>query len=217
MTAICCLVRTVLGWQTDHADQTWTGVDNFMWRTTEVILGTIAACLPTLPPLWSLLHDKIDGMRKRRTGTREEKWVFGRLRRGPRNMERAMNITSQKQLPMPPNARIMSNEQTRYYGYRDSGSEMQGAGYGSEAGCSQLVGSETGYSQVVDEHLELARRVMDFQPVVQRERPRLQIMLMGNGDGDGDGGRSRSDWSQEVWDGISRLEIEPLRVAFQGV
>ena len=126
-----------------------------------------------------------------------------------------MNSTSQKQPPMPPNARIMSNEQTGYYGHRGSESEMQGAGYGSEAGYSQLVGSETGYSQVVDEHLELARRVMDFQPVVQRERPRLQIMLMG--DGDGDGGRSRSDWSQEVWDGISRLEIEPLRVAFQDV
>ena len=122
-----------------------------------------------------------------------------------------MNSTSQKELPMPPNARIMSNEQTGYYGHRDS--ESQGAGYGSEAGYSQLVGSDTGYSQVVDEHLELARRVMDFQPVVQRERPRLQMMLMG----DGDGGRSRSDWSQEVWDGISRLEIEPLRVAFQDV
>ena len=124
-----------------------------------------------------------------------------------------MNSTSQKQLPMPPNARIMSNEQTGYYGHRDSEPDMQGAGYGSEAGYSQLVGSETGYSQVVDEHLELARRVMDLQPVVQRERPRLQIMLMG----DGDGGRSRSDWSQEVWDGISRLEIEPVRVVFQHV
>lgn len=136
-----------------------------------------------------------------------------------------MNSISQNNLPMPPNARIMRNEQTGYYGHRDSESEMQGAVYGSEARYSQLVGSETGYSQVVDEHLELARRVMDFQPVLQRERPRLQIMLMGDGDGDGDEdgdrgrgrGRSRSDWSQEVWDGISRLDIEPLRVAFQDV
>ncbi|KAL2047779.1 hypothetical protein ABVK25_011329 [Lepraria finkii] len=223
MTATCCLVRTVLSWQTDQADQTWTGVDNVMWRSAEVVLGTIAACLPTLPPLWSLLHDKIDGIRKHRTGRREEKWLFGRLRRGPRNMERAMNSISQKKLPMPPNARIMRNEQSGYYGHRDSESEMQGAGYGSEARYSQLAGSETGYRQVVDEHLELARRVMDFQPVLQRERPRLQIMQMGLGEGIGDGnrgtvrGRSRSDWSQEVWDGISRLDVEPLRVAFQDV
>jgi hypothetical protein len=184
--------------------------------------------------------------------------------------------TSQKQLPAPPspNAPFISNEQTGYYGHRDSGSEMQGASYfgESEAGYSRAISSEAGYSQVINEHLELARRVMDFQPVVQRDegrqmdkeqererdskresqrprshrtlildsseewdteaeaeaekerewdrrmqrerdRPRLELDL----EGDGDLGRGRSNWGQEVWEGISRLEIEPLRVAFRDV
>ncbi|KAL2045224.1 hypothetical protein N7G274_002307 [Stereocaulon virgatum] len=276
LTFVCCLVRTVLSRQFDQPDQTWVSVDNFLWRTAETTLGLVAACLPTLRPLWSLIHHRIIAKRKHRTETVEKEFIFNRLRRGQRNMSTIFPTTSQKQLPAlpPPNPRFVSNEQTGYYGHRDSDSETQGASYfgESEAGYSRAMSSEAGYSQVVNEHVELARRVMDFQPVVQRreerdvergeervkergqeresqrprsygaifldsseewdtdaevekerererrmqrerERPRLDVNL----DGDGGLGTGRSDWGQEVWEGISRLEIEPLRVAFRDV
>lgn len=59
LAAACCMVRTVMNWQNDHADQTWVEVDNYMWRTIEVNIGIVAACMPTLLPLCRLFRNKL--------------------------------------------------------------------------------------------------------------------------------------------------------------
>lgn len=63
LTAACCIVRTILNWQNDHADQTWVAVDNYIWRCVEVNIGIIAPCIPTLMPLFRLLHDELAAVR----------------------------------------------------------------------------------------------------------------------------------------------------------
>ena len=83
ITASCCIVRTVLNWQTVHFDQTWVGIDNFMWRAVEVNLGIACACIPTLLPLYRLLRDKIATLSSKQDSKSS---IFSRLRRnlGPR-------------------------------------------------------------------------------------------------------------------------------------
>ncbi len=49
-TAACCVVRTVLNWQNVNSDPTWESVDNWYWRSCEVCIGIIAACIPALRP-----------------------------------------------------------------------------------------------------------------------------------------------------------------------
>ncbi|KAL9631607.1 MAG: hypothetical protein Q9204_004163 [Flavoplaca sp. TL-2023a] len=47
-TAACCIVRTVGNWQNINSDPTWASVNNWHWRSSEVCIGIIAACIPPL-------------------------------------------------------------------------------------------------------------------------------------------------------------------------
>lgn len=50
ITAACCIVRTVLNWQNVNSDPSWKSIDNWYWRSWEVCIGIIAACIPALRP-----------------------------------------------------------------------------------------------------------------------------------------------------------------------
>ncbi|KAL6718209.1 hypothetical protein ACLMJK_004297 [Lecanora helva] len=52
ITGACCLVRTVLNCESIPLDATYNGIVNWMWRLIEVQVGIIAACIPTLRPLY---------------------------------------------------------------------------------------------------------------------------------------------------------------------
>ena len=39
-----------MNWQNVNSDPTWESIDNWYWRTWEVHIGIIAACIPTLRP-----------------------------------------------------------------------------------------------------------------------------------------------------------------------
>lgn len=49
-TGACCIVRTVLNFEAVPRDLTYGGIDNWFWRTFEVQIGIVAACVPTLRP-----------------------------------------------------------------------------------------------------------------------------------------------------------------------
>ncbi|KAG8531786.1 uncharacterized protein KY384_003422 [Bacidia gigantensis] len=61
ITGVCCIVRTVLNGQSLPDDETYDGIVNWTWRLFEVQMGIIAACIPTLRPLYSLIFKKIRG------------------------------------------------------------------------------------------------------------------------------------------------------------
>lgn len=50
ITAACCTVRTVQNWQNINSDPSWESVDNWYWRTWEVCIGIVTACIPALRP-----------------------------------------------------------------------------------------------------------------------------------------------------------------------
>ncbi len=60
ITGSFCLVRTVLNNDAIPLDATYGGIVNWVWRLFEVTIGIIAACIPTLRPLYTW------GMRKYR-------------------------------------------------------------------------------------------------------------------------------------------------------
>ncbi len=49
-TAACCIVRTVMNWQNVNSDPTWESIDNWYWRSWEVCIGIVTACIPALRP-----------------------------------------------------------------------------------------------------------------------------------------------------------------------
>ena len=49
-TAACCIVRTVLNWQNFSSDRTWESINNWYWRSWEVCIGIVTACIPALRP-----------------------------------------------------------------------------------------------------------------------------------------------------------------------
>ncbi|KAL2053771.1 hypothetical protein ABVK25_006076 [Lepraria finkii] len=61
LTGACCIVRTVLNFQSLSTDLTYGGITNWYWRTFEVQMGIIAACAPTLRPGWRWLYYKLKG------------------------------------------------------------------------------------------------------------------------------------------------------------
>ena len=61
ITGACCVVRTVLNDQSLPADGSYGGVVNWVWRTFEVQIGIIAACIPSLRPLYSRIRAKSKG------------------------------------------------------------------------------------------------------------------------------------------------------------
>ena len=61
ITGIFCLVRTVINNQSLPVDQSYGGIVNWVWRLFEVQIGIIAACIPTLRPLWTWSVRKMKG------------------------------------------------------------------------------------------------------------------------------------------------------------
>ena len=61
ITGAFCLVRTVLNDESIPLDVTYTGIVNWVWRLFEVSIGIIAACIPTLRPLYGYVMKKIRG------------------------------------------------------------------------------------------------------------------------------------------------------------
>ena len=60
-TGACCLVRTVLNNEALPSDETYGGIVNWVWRLFEVTVGIIAACIPTLRPLYHVISDRARG------------------------------------------------------------------------------------------------------------------------------------------------------------
>ena len=61
ITGACCLVRTVLNNQSVPLDGTYDGIINWLWRLFEVQIGIIAACVPTLRPLYLWVTKRVGG------------------------------------------------------------------------------------------------------------------------------------------------------------
>lgn len=61
ITGACCLVRTVLNNQSVPLDGTYDGIINWLWRLFEVQIGIIAACIPTLRPLYLWVMKRAGG------------------------------------------------------------------------------------------------------------------------------------------------------------
>ena len=61
ITGACCLVRTVLNNQSVPLDGTYDGIINWLWRLFEVQIGIIAACIPTLRPLYLWVVKRVGG------------------------------------------------------------------------------------------------------------------------------------------------------------
>ena len=62
-TGAFCLVRTVLNDEALPLDRTYNGIINWLWRLFEVTIGIIAACIPTLRPLYNWTVRKIKGQK----------------------------------------------------------------------------------------------------------------------------------------------------------
>ena len=86
ITGACCLVRTVLNGQSIPLDGTYDGIVNWVWRLFEVQFGIIAACIPTLRPLysWVIARTKRQGMtfdsNIKFVGNEPESWVEDKTR-----------------------------------------------------------------------------------------------------------------------------------------
>ena len=61
ITGSFCLVRTVLNDESLPLDSTYNGIVNWVWRLFEVTIGIIAACIPTLRPLYTWVMRRIRG------------------------------------------------------------------------------------------------------------------------------------------------------------
>ncbi|KAL8793860.1 MAG: hypothetical protein Q9195_003586 [Heterodermia aff. obscurata] len=61
LTGAFCLVRTILNDEALPLDRTYDGIINWIWRLFEVTIGIIAACIPTLRPLYSKVVSILKG------------------------------------------------------------------------------------------------------------------------------------------------------------
>lgn len=106
ITGAFCLVRTIL---TDDAlplDRTYDGIINWIWRLFEVTIGIIAACIPTLRPLYNWAMRKAKGEKTDENirwtlGSQQKKWT--------ENVEEARHSGSEK-VKDPVEARDVINE-----------------------------------------------------------------------------------------------------------
>ena len=55
-----------MNWQNVNSDPTWASIDNWYWRSWEVSLGIIAACVPALRPAYKTLSASIASYRSTR-------------------------------------------------------------------------------------------------------------------------------------------------------
>lgn len=67
ITAAFCIVRTVLNWQNVNSDPTWESVNNWYWRSWEVCMGIVAACIPALRPGYRIVTAGISSYLSHRT------------------------------------------------------------------------------------------------------------------------------------------------------
>ena len=58
-TGALCIVRTVLNWENVNADATWESIPNWHFRTWEVNIGIITACIPALRPGYRVVVSSI--------------------------------------------------------------------------------------------------------------------------------------------------------------
>ena len=58
-TAAFCMVRTILNWQNVNSDPSWISIPNWYWRSWEVCIGIVAACIPALRPGYKLVTTSI--------------------------------------------------------------------------------------------------------------------------------------------------------------
>ena len=84
ITGAFCLVRTILNDEALPLDRTYDGIINWIWRLFEVTIGIIAACIPTLRPLYSKVVSTLKGKKTDRnirwnlgthTSSQPEKWT----------------------------------------------------------------------------------------------------------------------------------------------
>ncbi|KAL8668085.1 MAG: hypothetical protein Q9202_000063 [Teloschistes flavicans] len=85
ITGACCVVRTVLNYQSIPKDFTYGGIDNWYWRLFEVQLGIIAACIPALRPGYTWTRSKISSYISSRT--RSSFTRFSKEPRPPQHLE----------------------------------------------------------------------------------------------------------------------------------
>ena len=76
VTAVACIVRTVLTYQIKKSDLSWVGVGLTMAKCLEVNLGIIAACLPLMKPLYTFIRS---GQRPRRASSGAKSTTSGSL------------------------------------------------------------------------------------------------------------------------------------------
>ena len=55
-----------MNWQNVNSDPTWASIDNWYWRSWEVSLGIIAACVPALRPGYKTITASIASYRSTR-------------------------------------------------------------------------------------------------------------------------------------------------------
>lgn len=150
-TGACCIVRTVLNFQSIPADYTYGGIDNWYWRLFEVQLGIIAACIPALRPGYKWTQAKIHSYisSRRSSNTRfakkkppmqhlEEAKTAGHLKAHPANVysdppllvrsggsETTTTVGSlgSGDLPYPPKAKIYTSMQIDVESQREWGSQ----------------------------------------------------------------------------------------------
>ena len=92
VTGSLSIVRTVLNWQNETDDPTWSSIPNWYWRSWEVFFGIAAACIPTVRPGYKWLIGKIrtkftrissNEPTKPTVGPSAEKWTPPKPSSGP--------------------------------------------------------------------------------------------------------------------------------------
>ena len=56
-----------MNWQNVNSDPTWASIDNWYWRSWEVCIGIIAACIPALRPGYKTISVSLNSYLARRS------------------------------------------------------------------------------------------------------------------------------------------------------
>lgn len=180
ITAACCIVRTVLNWQTVHSDQTWVGIDNYMWRAVEVNLGIGCACAPTLLPLARSLKEKLASVS---SANDSKPGIFSRLQRA-RALKKDQN-SDRKRLAPYLSERHKRVEKKGFFKHQDSGIVT----YPDQI----RTGTDAGRGILVQTDLSVRGQAMEMERFGggSQIRPKNSI-----------------DGSNDSWDTADRWEIE---------
>ena len=58
-----------MNWQNVNSDSTWASIDNWYWRSWEVCIGIIAACIPALRPGYKTISASLHSYLARRSSS----------------------------------------------------------------------------------------------------------------------------------------------------